>query len=447
MAAEKNTGSPKLARTIGLAGVVVYGIGDMVGAGIYGTTGVAAGVMGNAVWLAFVGSMIAAMLTGLSYASISSRYPRAAGAAYVVHRAFRVPYLSYVVGLAVVASGLTSIATGSRVFAGFVQPWAGGLPVVLLAVGYLLLLSLVNFRGIKESLVMNVVCTVVEVGGLLFIIAVGAKFWGSVNYFETPGAIDGEGLSVVLVLSGAVLTFYAFVGFEDLLNLAEETKNPTRNMPLGIVLALVAVAALYIAVSVTAVSVVPFRELADVSKGAPTEQIIARAAPWVPPGIFTVITLFAVANTGLMNNIMGSRLIYGMARQGLLPSVLGRVHARRRTPHVAIGVLFVVIAILILSGNIAELASATSLLLLTSFLIVNLSLIILQRRPGEPKGAFEIPWIVPALGALVCVGLIGSRLSNGDLRAPVIAGAVLLVITVLYFLTRGRGTADPEGVE
>ncbi len=429
---------PTLARNIGLLGLVVYGVGDMVGAGIYGTTGVAAGVMGNAVWMGFLGSMIAAMLTGLSYASIASRYPRAAGAAYVVQRAFGAPYVSYVVGLAVVASGLTSIATGSRVFAGVIGPWLGGGNVVPLALAYLAMLSAINFRGIKESLWANVVCTVVEVGGLLFVIAVGARFWGTVDYFETPAGPHGEGLTASLVLSGAVLTFYAFVGFEDLLNLAEETKDPRRNMPLGIVLALAAVAVLYVAVSVTAVSVVPFRDLGDVGKGAPLTQLIGRAAPWVPGWIFTAITLFAVSNTGLMNNIMGSRLLYGMARQGLLPAVLGRVHAGRRTPHVAIGVLFVVIAGLILSGDIAQLASATSLLLLTCFLIVNVALIVLQRRVGEGRGGFEVPVVVPAMGALVCLGLIVSRVATGDVRSPLIAGAVMAAITVLFFLRRPR---------
>jgi amino acid transporter len=432
------SGEPTLARNIGLIGLVVYGVGDMVGAGIYGTTGVAAGVMGNAVWLAFLGSMIAAMLTGLSYASISSRYPRAAGAAYVVQRAFGAPFVSYVVGLAVVASGLTSIATGSRVFAGVLQPWLGGAPVVLLALGFLALISLVNFRGITESLLVNVLCTIVEVGGLVFVIVVGSRFWGTVDYFETPMGHGGEGLTLGLVLSGAVLTFYAFVGFEDLLNLAEETKNPRRTMPLGIVFALLVVTVLYIAVSVTAVSVVPFAKLADVSNGAPLTQLIGRAAPWVPGWIFTAITLFAVSNTALMNNIMGSRLLYGMSRQGLLPAALGRVHAGRRTPHVAIAVLFVVVAALILSGDIAQLASATSLLLLTCFLIVNVALLVLQHRAGEEKGGFEVPAIVPTLGALVCAGLIASRLASGDIRAPLIAGAVLAVISVLFLLTRPK---------
>jgi APA family basic amino acid/polyamine antiporter len=409
-----------LSRSIGLFGLVIYGVGDMVGAGIYGTTGVAAGLMGNAVWMAFLGSMVAAMLTGLSYASISSRYPRAAGAAYVVQRAFGVPYVSYLVGLAVVASGLTSIATGSRVFAGVIGPWLGGTSVVLIAMSYLLLLSLINFRGIRESLWVNVVCTCIEVGGLFFVIAVGSRFWGTVDYFETPMGPAGEGLTATLVLSGAVLTFYAFVGFEDLINLSEETKNPRRNMPIGLV--------------------VPFRDLADVSKGAPLTQLIDRAAPWVPGWIFTAITLFAVANTGLMNNIMGSRILYGMSRQGLLPAILGRVHPTRRSPHVAIAVLFVVITILILSGDIAALAAATSLLLLTCFLIVNVSLIVLKRRAGELRGGFEIPTVVPALGALVCGGLISSKIVEGvaknDLRSPMIAGAVLLVITALFLATR-----------
>src|SRR5688500_17467371 len=165
-------GQPKLARTMGLWALILYGVGDMLGAGIYGLVGKAAGVMGNAVWLAFGASMIAAMLTGLSYACIGSRYPRAAGAAFVTQHAYRFPYLSYLVGLAVAASGLTSMATGSRVIAGFLQDLGLALPTPVLIVCFLLLLTAVVFRGMKESTWMNLICTAVEVGGLAIVIAV-----------------------------------------------------------------------------------------------------------------------------------------------------------------------------------------------------------------------------------------------------------------------------------
>ncbi len=194
-----------LARHIGFTALVVYGVGDMLGAGIYGLIGKWAGVMGNAVWVAFLASMVAASLTGLSYASLGSRYPRAAGAAYIVHRAFGFPFLSYVVGLAVVASGLTSMATQSRAFSGYVIGFLGRVPpgaqgaastavgpeaTVLLFTGFVLVfilgLTVVNLWGIRESTWVNVVCTVVELSGLAVILAVGVSYWGSVDYFELP---------------------------------------------------------------------------------------------------------------------------------------------------------------------------------------------------------------------------------------------------------------------
>ena len=163
-----------LARSIGLFALIVYGVGDMIGAGIYGTIGVAAGKMGNAVWLAFLVSMVAALLTGLSYASLASRYPRAAGAAFVTQRAFGWQFLSYVVGLAVACSGLTSMAAGSRVFAATLQPFLG-VPLWCIFLAFIVALTLVNLRGIRECVWVNMVCTTIELGGLLFVIAVSLR--------------------------------------------------------------------------------------------------------------------------------------------------------------------------------------------------------------------------------------------------------------------------------
>lgn len=427
-----------LARSIGLFALVVYGVGDMVGAGIYATIGVAAGKMGNAIWLAFSVSMLAALLTGLTYASLASRYPRAAGAAYVTYRAYGWKFLSYVVGLAVTCSGLTSMAAGSRAFATTLHSVAGGIPEWVIFLLFIGALTWVNLRGIRECVWVNMVCTAVEVGGLLFVIAVSLPYFGKVNYLEVPAASGG--LSLPLVMSGAVLTFYAFVGFEDLLNLSEEVKDPKRTMPWGIILAVGCVTIIYILVSIAAISVVPYADLANFKLGAPLDQITRVAAPWLPPHLYTGITLFAVANTALMNFIMGSRLIYGMAGQKLLPAVLGSVHPVRKTPHVAIVILGAIVAVLAFAGDIKELASATSLLLLTVFGLMNVALIVLKLRKGEEKGNFEVPLVVPALGAFVCAALIFSRLAGGELHtgAPLIAAAMIGLISVLFFVMRPR---------
>jgi amino acid transporter len=194
----------QLARSIGLFALIVYGVGDMIGAGIYGTIGVAAGKMGNAVWLAFLVSMVAALLTGLSYASLASRYPRAAGAAFVTQRAFGWQFLSYVVGLTVTCSGLTSMAATSRVFAATLQPILG-VPPWCIFLAFISALTLVNFRGIRECVWVNMVCTAIELGGLLFVIVVALPYFGSVHYLETPPSAGA--LTIPLIILGAVLHF------------------------------------------------------------------------------------------------------------------------------------------------------------------------------------------------------------------------------------------------
>jgi amino acid transporter len=244
-----------------------------------------------------------------------------------------------------------------------------------------------------------------------------------------------------------------------MLNVGEEVKEPRRTMPRGMILALLVVTVLYISIGVTAVSVVPYGELADPKNHGPAlSQITAKAAPWLSPWVFTFITLFAVANTALINYIMGSRLVYGMSRQGLVPAPLGRVHPKRRTPHVAIGVLFFIVLVLALSGGVKQLASSTSLLLLTVFCLVNASLIVLKSRPGEERGGFEVPVIIPALGTLVCGALALRRLYDGwvswgnrhnpgasdDWKAPLIALALIAGISLLYLVMRPRDIPGEE---
>ena len=427
------TEQPTLRRTIGPVQLALYGLGSMLGAGIYGLIGKAAGLVGNAVWLAFVVALIAALLTALTYASLGSRYPRAAGAAYVTERAFGLPLLSFMVGIALVCSGLTSVATQSRVFAANLAALfhLEAIPLWWLAAGFLLALAGIAFRGIRESMWANVLCTLVEAAGLILVVAVGLSYWGSTDLLEMPQTSGEEGDWLIL-MQGAVLTFFAFIGFEDTFNVAEECRDPKRTIPLGLILAMGLAALLYIAVAVTAVSVVPWAELAEAP--GPITAVIERAAPSIPPLVFTAITLFAVANTALVNYVTASRLIYGMARQGLLPPRFGDVHAGRRTPHIAIAALFLVLAPLALLGTIAELAAATVLLLLLVFMVVNGALFILKGRRGEKQGRFEIPIAIPALGALTCLVLIVVRVTTGDWRAPALAGVLLLGALLIHVL-------------
>jgi amino acid transporter len=441
--------APGLRKALGPWQVGLYGLGSMLGAGIYALIGRAAGSLGSAIWLAFLVAMVAALLTGLSYASVGSRYARAAGAAFVTQHAFGIRSLSYIVGFAVAMSGLTSMATGAQAIADNLEKLAGmPLPLKLTSIGLVFAIGLVLYRGIRESMWLNILCTLVETTGLLFIIAVGVRFWGGVNYLETPvdtAGQPGSGLAIALVLQGTVLVFFSFIGFEDILNVSEEVRNPRRDIPRGLIGATVAATLIYMAVAITAVSVVPWPELA--ASKTPLMEVARRAAPWFGgiDRVYIAITIFAIGNTALLNYLMGSRLLYGMSRQGLLPRVLGRVHPRRQTPHVALGVLFVVVSGLILSGGVKPLAESTVMLLLGAFTVVNTSLVVLQRRPGEPRGGFEVPAAIPALGALVCLLLLGARIhlalfspDSATHTAPLIALSIVGISAVLYAILRPK---------
>lgn len=428
-----------LKRHIGLGALAIYGIGDILGAGIYGLIGRAAGEMGNAVWLAFITSMIAAGLTGLSYACLSSRFPKAGGASYFVHKAFNMKFLSYVVGLTTLASGITSMATSSRAFSGYFSRLVGdALPFELIVAFFCISIAAIVVRGIRESMWVNMLCTTIELGGLVLILLTGLKFLGSVDYLSAVTVTNPTGeLSQALILSGAVLTFFSFVGFEDMINVAEEVKNPEKNLPRAIIIAIICSSLVYIGISVIAVSVIKASDLAVSS--APLVDVAKVTAPWFPSFAFGLIAIFAVANTALLNFIMGSRLIYGMANQKLLPTFLGKVNSKTGTPIHACGLLFIIFIGLALSGDISGLARSTSTLLLSCFFLVNISLIKLKVTKAA-TGQFEVPVFVPILGAIICLLM----LTHTRLDEIKVAGSLLLGIIILYFIVRPSAESIKE---
>lgn len=431
-----NTQTPELKRTIGPFQLTLYALGSMIGSGIYGLIGKAAGQAGNAVWLAFLVALIAALLTALSYAALGSRYPRAGGAAYVSYRAFGSPLLSFVVGIALICSGLTSVATQAKLFSiNIIDLFGlGGWPPQAIALGFLLITTGIVFRGIRESMWVNVLATIIEATGLLIVIASGLSYWGSVDYFAGPA--DRTDALGIVVLQASVLTFFAFIGFEDAINVAEECKNPSRTIPIGLACATGLAAILYIAISITAVSVVPSAELA--AAPSPLTEVMRRSSPGFPAWVMTAIALFSVANTALVNYITASRLVYGMSKQQLLPATLCQVHADRATPHLAIAALFLVLLPLVLIGSIGDLAAATVLLLLLVFIAVNASLVVLNGRSGEPEGLFNVPSILPLIGGVVCAVLFVTRLTSGDWVAPALAIGIIAAAIALFLVLQPK---------
>ena len=281
----------------------------------------------------------------------------------------------------------------------------------------------------RESSTGNIIATMVELTGLLIVIVAGALFLGrspDAGILQTIEA--GRDVGWREIHSGAALGFFAFIGFEDMVNVAEEVKDPERNMPRAILIALCVTGVIYLLVVLVATSVVAPDALA--ASDAPLLSVVQRATDVVPDRLFTLIALFAVANTGLLNFIMASRLIYGMSRQGLLPAALGTVHPRRHTPHLAVLTVLAVALALALSGTLTYLAGTTSLLLLLVFFMVNVSLIVIKRRKRRASRTFCAPRWVPLVGALSCLGLMPFVPRSSLLTAAIIvalgAGLVLL---------------------
>jgi amino acid transporter len=381
-------------------------VGDILGAGIYALVGTVVQQAGTWAWLSFLLVVGIAMLTALSYAELGGRFPRSGGEAYFCQQASGWAFASLLVGYLVLVSGLVSLSTVSLAFSGYVcracsiDPHLGRW---LIIPGFLLFAASIAAWGIRQSSYVNVVCTIVEATGLLFVIAVGTVFlWrqpvAAVAVMPVK-AIDWAG-----VLAGGSLAFYAFIGFEDMVNVAEEVRRPERIIPAAILTALGLSATIYLAIAWVATRVVPADQLA--SSTAPLLEVVRTAAPRFPLGLFSAVALFAVTNTGLLNLVMGSRLLYGLATQGLLPRGLAVVDPRTQTPRRAIGVMFFAALALALSGTLRHLAGTTNFLLLLVFSSVNVSLLVIRSQDRAAWPGFQVPRVFALLGALTCLGLI-----------------------------------------
>ncbi|HEV8056430.1 MAG TPA: amino acid permease, partial [Nocardioidaceae bacterium] len=390
--------------------------------------------------VAFLCAFATAMLTAFSYLELVTKYPRAAGAALYTHKAFNIHFITFVVAFAVMSSGLTSASSASEAFASNLSAvfdlgfGVDSRAITLIGFGFMALIALVNFRGVGESVKANVVLTCVELSGLLIIILIGmwalgagTGDFGRVMEFDVSG---GTGIFGAIT-AGTALAFFAMVGFEDSVNMAEETKDPVRIFPKIMISGLCITGLIYVLVSITAVALV---SPGDLSQGnTPLLQVVEVGAPAFPLQIFGFITMFAVANSALINMLMASRLLYGMAREEVLPGGFGKVHRARRTPWVAILFTTAVAFGLIWFADLEALGGTTALLLLCVFTVVNIAVLVLRRSPVEHRH-FRAPTAIPVIGAVVCFFLA----TPWSGRAPEeyrIAGVLLVVGVVLWALT------------
>ncbi|MFI1722259.1 APC family permease [Streptomyces sp. NPDC020489] len=439
---QKSAGSPPdeaapLKKALTTPLLYFFILGDVLGAGVYVLVGQIAAESGGAVWVPLLLALLLSLLTAASYAELATKYPRAGGASHYATLAYG-PFAGFLAGFCMLAAGIVSVAALARGFAGDYLTSFVTLPVAAVATVFLCALALLNARGISESTRANAIATVIEVGGLLLVIGLGA--WLLLRGDGDPGRLTRLGTAdtgaAAGALSGTVLAYYSFVGFETSVNVAEETRDPRRSYPRALFGALATAGAVYVLVGIVASAAVPTATLA--ASSGPLLEVVKEAGG-VPQKLFSAIALVAVANGALLTGIMSSRLAYGMARDGLLPGFLTRVLPGRRTPWAAIAATTALSFTLALTGDVATLASTLVLLLLVVFFLVNTAVLV-QRRDPAARPHFRAWTAVPVLGALSCVVL--ATQIEGEVWARgllVIAVGALLGAVAAVRLRRNTG--------
>lgn len=451
--------SEELTRAISAPLLFFYVLGDVLGSGIYALIGVMAASVGGAFWTSFVVGVAAAMLTGFAYSELITKYPNAAGAAMYTGRAFNNRFFTFLVAFCTVAASLAATGALALAFGGyFLELLAAllSLPLLLVALVFVVFLAFINFRGISESVKLNLAMSIIEISGLALVLVIG------VVVFLTGGADLGrpfefnEGNPALLALAGATLAFFAMTGFENAANVAEEVQNPSRVYPRALLGGMASAGVIYLIIAFIASMVAPTGLLAG-SEVALLE-VVRQGFPAFPAWLFAIIACIAVTNTCLVALITNSRIMYGMAREGVVPRVFARTHQSRRTPWVAI-VFTTIIALILIVGvgeaGVNTLASATVAFLLAVFTLVCLCALVL-RRDNVPHENYTAPTVILILGVVVNAALLLyvlitdlQGLIAGDVGAResviVVCLVMLLVGVGLYFVNNlAQRRLDPS---
>ncbi len=476
------TGEPhELKRVMGPWLLLLFIVGDILGAGVYAVTGQMAGYVGGVLWLPFLLAFVVAVLTAFSYLELVTKYPAAAGAALYTHKAFGIHFLTFMVAFAVVCSGITSASTSANTlaqnfFAGLAlnDVWSTTVDgstvtsidtgvVTIVAMGFMVLLALINLRGVGESVKFNIVLTLIEMAALCIVVGVGFAVVarGDAEMGDLVSFDDYQDMGWVFAVTAATsIAFFAMVGFEDSVNMVEETKEPERIFPRTMFIGLGIAAILYILVAISVVSVLDETQLKNIyeSEGRALVEVVHIGSPGFPiDKVFPFLAVFAVANTALINMLMASRLIYGMARQRVLPKQLGAVLPGRRTPWA--GILFTTVLALLLiwyvtsdpdSNVVANLSSTTAFLLLCVFAIVNVACLVLKGNRADHKGGFfTAPSYVPPIAAILCLYLAGPWVDRDSIVYKIAGGLMVIglglwVVTWLLNLVANKDDEPPR---
>ncbi|NOQ17493.1 MAG: amino acid permease [Methyloprofundus sp.] len=395
---------PTLKRVITLPLLVFYGAGTILGAGIYALIGKITALSGVYAPFSFLISACIAAFVAFTYAELSSRYPKSAGEAIYVNQAFSKTWLAALVGWGIVLTGIVSSAVMARAFSGYLQEFIA-IPSLLAIILFVFVISSVAIIGISLSIHLVTLITLIEISGIILVLYVCRE-----QLLAIPDSwqilIPPFSWSIWKnIIFGAFIAFYAFIGFEDMVNVAEEVVEPEKNLPLAIILALLVSTVFYILVSLAAVLSIPIQDLAN--HKAPFVLIIQENSN-IPVAIISLISLIAILNGALVQVVMGSRVLFGMAEKGMAPKPFGIIYAKTRTPVIATLFFAVILIVMALWFPIMVLAKITSFIILLIFALISLSLCIIKIKNNShtQQRHLNIPVVIPALSFVFCLGFI-----------------------------------------
>lgn len=418
-----------LKRTLSLSELIVYGVGSMIGAGIYSIIGSAAVLTKNNLWISFLLASIAAFITVLSYAELSSMYPRAGAEFQFLKHAFpKWPYFSFMAGFLIALNASATSATVALAFANYLQTFIINKEIFT---AFLLLLSctVVNISGIKQSTWANIILLTIEVGGLLLIIWSGLGKIDFNKIFQGISSIDSKVFSNLL--NATALIFFVYIGFEDVANLSEETKKPLQTIPKALIYSVVITSIIYILVTL---SFIFLAEKNVIHTDSPLSNAVATISP-LRAKLVAIAALFATTSTALISLVSISRMLYGMANEGAMPKIFSSTLSRRKTPWVSALFLFAWASLLLLLGNIPSVASVSSMGVLLVFLAVQIAVIRLRFTEKNLPRQFRIPFNIKNIPILPIVGIfiILSLLTKFQETIYGIVGLTILTGSLLYF--------------
>ncbi len=410
-----------LSRRLGVFEMTATGVGIILGAGIYVLIGEAAGLAGNGVWLPFLVSAVAAAFTGLSYAELASRFPRAGATFEYTRQAFG-PKVGFVAGWTMLFAAMIQVSAVGIGFSGYLADITNT-PRVPVTIGLIAASSVVLWLGVRESVRLGIIFALIEAFGLTLAIVVSARFVGDVDYLQFAGGFPD-------VMQASALLFFAFLGFEQMANMAEEAKDPQRNLPRSIVFAVSIITVVYMLVAITSVSAVDWRDLA--ASDAPLGLVVETATGSELSDLLSIIALFATANTVLFGLMAASRQAFGMARAGALPASLARLSRSRHTPLAAIIVVTAISALFSFAGDIGRVAQMSNAAVLIAFILVNASLLKMATGSKTTGGVasrwklWSIP-VVPVLGVATSGVMLGYTGTIPVLLALALVGSGIIV--------------------